>query len=91
MVKLMKDGAYLLKGQTLVSAKELALNPKAALAEAGLEEQALSPKDNRKQTMAHGILAKHNVSQDPAILEIKFDALTSHDITYVGINTLRKE
>ena len=85
MVKLIKDGAYLLNGQTLVAAGELEQNTRAAWARAGLPEQTVSAEQNRKQTMAHGILAKHNVSQDPANLEIKFDALTSHDITYVGI------
>ncbi len=40
---------------------------------------------NRQGTMAAAILAEHNVSDDPALMKIKFDALASHDITYVGI------
>ncbi len=36
-------------------------------------------------TMAHAILTAHNVSKDPDRLSIRFDAMASHDITYVGI------
>ncbi len=36
-------------------------------------------------TMAYGILQAHNTSGDPEKLRIKFDAMASHDITYVGI------
>ena len=44
------------------------------------------PKDEaRKNTLAYGILSAHNVSGDDNNLKIKFDALASHDITYVGI------
>ena len=39
----------------------------------------------RKNTMAAGILAAHNTSGDEKNLKIKFDAMVSHDITYVGI------
>ena len=41
--------------------------------------------DASRQTMAYGIMESHNVSDDTENLRIKFDALTSHDITYVGI------
>ena len=46
---------------------------------------SLSPDEGRKRTMAYKILQSHSVSGDPAHLQIKFDALISHDITYVGI------
>ncbi len=39
----------------------------------------------REGTMAYSVLAQHNTSKDSALLRVKFDALTSHDITYVGI------
>ena len=39
----------------------------------------------RKQTIAYGILSAHNTSGDDSKLKIKFDAMVSHDITYVGI------
>ncbi|MBO4638950.1 MAG: hydratase [Treponema sp.] len=38
-----------------------------------------------KKTLAYSILQKHNTSGDDAKLKIKFDKITSHDITYVGI------
>lgn len=38
-----------------------------------------------KKTIAHSILSKHNTSLEEQNLKIKFDALASHDITYVGI------
>ena len=39
----------------------------------------------RRGTMAYSILTTHNTSGDDRKLRIKFDALASHDITYVGI------
>ncbi len=39
----------------------------------------------RQKTMAYSILSAHNRSGDPARLQIRFDAMASHDITYVGI------
>ena len=39
----------------------------------------------KKGTMAYAVLSAHNVSGNDENLQIKFDALTSHDITYVGI------
>ncbi|MCQ2578982.1 MAG: hydratase, partial [Treponema sp.] len=44
-----------------------------------------NPADGAKKTMAYSILQKHNTSGDAAKLKIKFDKITSHDITYVGI------
>lgn len=45
----------------------------------------LSPEEGLKRTMAYRILQAHNKSGDWRRLRIKFDALASHDITYVGI------
>ena len=45
----------------------------------------LSPEEGRKKTIAYGILAAHNTSGDMRALKIRFDAMASHDITYVGI------
>ena len=39
----------------------------------------------RKRTMAWRILQAHNRSDDPNQLRVSFDAMLSHDITYVGI------
>ena len=41
--------------------------------------------DGREKTMAYSILAAHNTSGNMEHLKIKFDAMASHDITYVGI------
>ena len=71
MVRLSEGGAYLLNGNEIVEAKD-AVNLPAR------EEAA-------KNTIAYGILTSHNVSGDNAKLQIKFDKLTSHDITFVGI------
>ncbi len=49
------------------------------------ETASVSPEEGRKQTMAYGILQSHNTSDDPQKLRIRFDAMVSHDITYVGI------
>ena len=45
----------------------------------------VSKDEARKNTLAYGILSSHNVSGNDEQLQIKFDALASHDITYVGI------
>ncbi|WP_295580850.1 hydratase [uncultured Oscillibacter sp.] len=45
----------------------------------------LSAEEGRRRTMAWNILQAHNVSGDPEQLHIRFDAMVSHDITYVGI------
>jgi aconitate hydratase len=45
----------------------------------------VSREEARQQTMAWKILQAHNVSGDPEELKVRFDAMASHDITYVGI------
>ena len=45
----------------------------------------ISPAEGRRQTMAWSILQAHNAGDDPENLKIRFDAMLSHDITYVGI------
>ena len=46
---------------------------------------SVSPEEARQNTIAAGILQAHNQSGDDDALRIRFDALVSHDITYVGI------
>ncbi len=48
-------------------------------------QSVLSPEEGRRNTMAWNILQAHNISDDPEQLHIRFDAMVSHDITYVGI------
>ena len=56
------------------------------LVNGALSAQApVSPEEGRRQTMAWHILQTHNTSGDPDNLKIRFDAMLSHDITYVGI------
>ncbi len=43
------------------------------------------PEEGRRRTMAWSILQTHNLSDNPEALKIRFDAMVSHDITYVGI------
>ena len=49
------------------------------------ETAATDREEARRRTMAWQILQAHNVSPDPMQLRIRFDAMVSHDITYVGI------
>ncbi|MBQ8141391.1 MAG: hydratase [Clostridia bacterium] len=49
------------------------------------ESAEISPAEARKNTIAYSILKSHNKSGSDENLKIKFDALVSHDITYVGI------
>ena len=46
---------------------------------------SISPEEGRRQTMAYQILQAHNQSGNEKKLQIRFDAMLSHDITYVGI------
>ncbi len=80
MVKLYDGGAYLAGGDAIIADD--------GEAEAKLQAKTgkAVPKDEAaRQTIAYGILEAHNTSGDMEKLEIKFDKLTSHDITYVGI------
>ena len=64
------------------------LHPHGAFVKAGRELAAGTPQQAeqaRKGTIAWGILQQHNTSGDEKKLKLRFDSLTSHDITYVGI------
>ncbi|MBQ9061351.1 MAG: hydratase [Eubacterium sp.] len=80
MIKLHEQGAYLVGGQTIIPADADA--PAKLQAAAG---KTVSPADAKKETIAWGILEAHNTSGNMEQLQIKFDKLTSHDITFVGI------
>ena len=76
MVKLYDQGMYLLNGTEIVeSCEEVA-------AKTG---RKVSKEEAAKETMAYNILSAHNTSGNMDRLQIKFDKLTSHDITFVGI------
>ena len=50
-----------------------------------VEQHPVSKEEAAKNTIAYGILKAHNTSDNMDRLKIKFDKLTSHDITFVGI------
>lgn len=78
MVQLIKGGVYLIEGHTLTQ-------DEAALKSLHHIELDKTSKDYRQNTIAYQILKSHNTSSDMTHLKIKFDAMASHDITYVGI------
>jgi len=80
MIKLLNGGAYLVNGTEIIedNAESLATIKSKTGKEVAKAEAA-------KQTIAYGILADHNTSGNMEKLKIKFDKLTSHDITFVGI------
>ncbi len=78
MIKLYENGAYLINGREILDESEFA-GVKAKTGFSGDKETAA------KGTMAYGILNRHNTSADDRKLKIRFDKLTSHDITFVGI------
>ena len=72
MIKLYDNGVYLLNGTEIVE-------------DTGNVQVPLSKEEAAKNTMAYNILKDHNTSSDMKNLQIRFDKLTSHDITFVGI------
>ena len=76
MIKLYENGIYLVNGETICSC------PEEVAQKSG---RATTKEEATKGTMAYGILQAHNQSDDPDALRLKFDSMTSHDITYVGI------
>ena len=78
MIQLFSEGAYLVDGTTLVKESE-------AEALKQLTGEVISKEEASKNTIAYGILRDHNTSGNMEKLQIKFDKLTSHDITFVGI------
>lgn len=80
MIKLHDGGAYLVNGQTLIPDDGQAAA--AIKAETGME---VIREEAARNTIAYNILSEHNTSGNMEKLKIKFDKLTSHDITFVGI------
>ena len=80
MIKLYDNGVYLVNGTDIVED-----NGEAAAALTAKCGQAPSKEEAAKGTMAYSILKAHNTSGNMEQLQIKFDKLTSHDITFVGI------
>lgn len=78
MVKLYDSGVYLVNGMEVVP------EAKSGKVEA-ITGQPVNQKEAEKGTIAYSIMEAHNTSSDMSKLKLKFDAMTSHDITFVGI------
>ena len=75
-MKLYDSGIYLVNGRDIVEEENMT--------------QPVSREEAARNTMAYGILEAHNTSGNMQKLQIKFDKLTSHDITFVGISQVLK-
>ncbi len=80
MIELLQGGAYLVKGTEIIPD-----SADAAAAIASKTGRTVSRQEAVENTIAYGILKSHNTSGNMDKLKIRFDKLTSHDITFVGI------
>ena len=80
MIDLKEGGVFLLNGKEIISDDNEAMA--RIQASAG---RAVSREEAAENTIAYGILKEHNTSDTMDKLKIRFDKLTSHDITFVGI------
>ena len=80
MIELLQGGAYLVGGTQIIEDTQ-----EAAPAIENKTGKKVTKEEASKQTIAYGILESHNTSGSMDKLKIKFDKLTSHDITFVGI------
>lgn len=78
MVNLYNGGAYLINGKTLIEENDL--DKLKAVTGKDIDKD-----EARKGSIAYNILEKHNTSGNMDKLRLKFDAMASHDITFVGI------
>lgn len=90
MVELIEQGTYLLKGRVIVKdtdklTVEEINNRLAYEGAAPLTQTKINQEKARTGTIAFQILNNHNAAKDKKNLKLRFDALASHDITYVGI------
>lgn len=76
MVKLYNGGVYLIRGKHLIKEQKQAEI---------LAGRSVCKEEATKGTIAYSILEAHNTSDNMEKLKIKFDAMASHDITFVGI------
>ena len=81
MVKLYENGAYVLNGIELVEDT----HDSGAVLKGKLGDNVPTKEVAKENTIAYNILKEHNTSGNMEALKVKFDKLTSHDITFVGI------
>ena len=79
-MKLYENGVFLVNGEQIIED-----GPEAQSAINAACGKAVEKGEAAKGTISYGILQAHNKSGDTEKLQIRFDKLTSHDITYVGI------
>ena len=77
MIEVIKNGVYLVDGEKLIEG-----TPSEQKAQ--LDAMGVAP-GTREDTIAYGILNSHNISKTEGKMQIRFDSMISHDITYVGI------
>lgn len=80
MIELLQGGAWLVNGEEIIVDA-----PDAQAAVESKTGKKLTKEEAAKNTIAYGILESHNTSESMEKLKIRFDKLTSHDITFVGI------
>ena len=80
MVTLYDTGIYLLNGKEIIRDDQ-----HAAAAVKSKTGKDITKMAAKKGTIAYSVIQAHNTSRDENKLQLKFDTLTSHDITYVGI------
>ena len=80
MIELLQGGAYLVNGTEIVADA-----PDAQTAVESKTGKKITKEEATQNTIAYGILKSHNTSGNMDKLKIRFDKLTSHDITFVGI------
>ncbi len=80
MISVLESGAYLIGGREVIPD-----GPKAPAEIKSKTGKDTTREESRQQTIAYHILKEHNTSGNMDKLKIKFDKLTSHDITFVGI------
>lgn len=85
MVRLIGNGVYFLDRETLVEYKDNVVNVLNDSRAVTIDAGRLDQNKARRNTIAYRILSKHNTSGNMKNLKVRFDALASHDITYVGI------
>ena len=78
MVKLYNSGAYLINGNTLIEENDIEKLR-------SITGKDIDKEEARKGSIAYNILESHNISGNMNKLRLKFDAMASHDITFVGI------
>lgn len=81
MIKLFSNGVYLINNKEIVEE----CNDIKLILRKKLRNNYVNKEDARKNTITYNILNEHNISKKKDKLQIKFDKLASHDITFVGI------